>query len=67
MLAKYKPTLNATELMSSLKTANECVTNALDYFNSTRHIVLYYEDLILNHTVSSLVTLVGSIAHCYRC
>ncbi|XP_064968237.1 uncharacterized protein LOC135614624 [Musa acuminata AAA Group] len=50
VLAKYKPTLNATELMSSLKTANECVTNALDYFNSTRHIVLYYEDLILNHT-----------------
>ncbi|RWV86601.1 hypothetical protein GW17_00051490 [Ensete ventricosum] len=50
VLAKYKPTLNATELMSSLKTANECITNALDYFNSTRHIVLYYEDLILNRT-----------------
>ncbi|WOL02784.1 hypothetical protein Cni_G11503 [Canna indica] len=50
VLAMYKPTINTTELMSSLLYANECVSNALDYFKSTRHIVLYYEDLISNRT-----------------
>ncbi|KAE8680648.1 hypothetical protein F3Y22_tig00111372pilonHSYRG00034 [Hibiscus syriacus] len=26
------------------------VVRALEYFNSTRHMVLYYEDLVTNHT-----------------
>ncbi|KAG6477962.1 nodulation protein H-like isoform X1 [Zingiber officinale] len=49
VLAKYKPFINATEMMSNLKYSAECVKNALGYFSNTRHMVLYYEDLILNH------------------
>ncbi|XP_042403599.1 uncharacterized protein LOC121993001 [Zingiber officinale] len=50
VLAKYKPAINATEMISSLRYSTECVKNALGYFNGTRHMVLYYEDLISNHT-----------------
>ncbi|XP_074583026.1 uncharacterized protein LOC141839227 [Curcuma longa] len=50
VLAKYKPSINATQMMSHLRYSDECVKNALGYFNDTRHMVLYYEDLILNRT-----------------
>ncbi|WKA10008.1 hypothetical protein VitviT2T_027612 [Vitis vinifera] len=50
ILAKYKPTVNATLLLPDLKEAEETITKALEYFKSTRHIVLYYEDLINNRT-----------------
>lgn len=52
MLSKYKPVINSTSLVSDLKEVEETVSRALNYFNSTRHIVLYYEDLIRNKTVS---------------
>ncbi|KAF9682363.1 hypothetical protein SADUNF_Sadunf05G0101200 [Salix dunnii] len=47
-LAKYKPMINSTLLISDLKEIEITATKALEYFNSTRHIVLYYEDLIKN-------------------
>ncbi|CAI9104368.1 OLC1v1003025C4 [Oldenlandia corymbosa var. corymbosa] len=50
ILAKYKPTINATMLIPSLKQVEQMVTEALGYFKSTRHIVLYYEDIIKNRT-----------------
>ena len=31
---------------------NETTTKALEYFKSTRHIILYYEDVVKNRTVS---------------
>ncbi|KAJ6733085.1 PROTEIN putative EXPRESSED-RELATED [Salix koriyanagi] len=49
-LAKYKPMINSTLLISDMKEAEITATKALEYFNSTRHIVLYYEDLIKNPT-----------------
>ncbi|KAJ6915596.1 hypothetical protein NC652_018289 [Populus alba x Populus x berolinensis] len=49
-LAKYKPMINSTLLISDLKEVEITATKALEYFNSTRHIVLYYEDLIKNPT-----------------
>ncbi|KAK9284368.1 hypothetical protein L1049_023539 [Liquidambar formosana] len=49
-LSQYKPTINSTSLMSDLQQMEESVAKALEYFNSTRHIVLYYEDLIKNRT-----------------
>lgn len=51
MLSKYKPVINATTLITELQQVEKTVTKALEYFNSTRHIALYYEDLIKNHTV----------------
>ncbi|OUZ99822.1 Sulfotransferase domain [Macleaya cordata] len=50
ILAKYKPTINATLLIPNLKHVEDMTLKALEYFNSTRHIILYYEDLIKNRT-----------------
>ncbi|XP_054778660.1 uncharacterized protein LOC129286695 isoform X1 [Prosopis cineraria] len=49
-LAKYKPTINSTSLVSELRQVNETTTKALEYFKSTRHIVIYYEDVVKNRT-----------------
>ena len=54
VLARYKPTLNLTLLVPTLKQADKWTVDALKHFKSTRHIVLYYEDLVHNRTVSSL-------------
>lgn len=51
MLSNYKPTINATTLITDLQQVEKTVAKALEYFNSTRHIILYYEDLIKNRTV----------------
>ncbi|KAL5777839.1 hypothetical protein ACOSP7_010765 [Xanthoceras sorbifolium] len=48
ILAKYKPTLNSTLLLPELKQVEQTAAKAIEYFNSTRHIVLFYEDLIHN-------------------
>ncbi|KAF8406340.1 hypothetical protein HHK36_008427 [Tetracentron sinense] len=49
-LSKYKPTINATSLIPDLKLVEERTAKALEYFKITRHIILYYEDLINNST-----------------
>ncbi|KAG8641250.1 uncharacterized protein LOC110629496 isoform X2 [Manihot esculenta] len=49
-LSKYKPTINSTLLVADLKKMEIMAARALEYFNSTRHIVLYYEDLVKNCT-----------------
>lgn len=51
ILATYKPAINTTLLIPNLRQVEEMVTKALEYFNSTRHMVLYYEDIIKNRTV----------------
>ncbi|PKI39261.1 hypothetical protein CRG98_040317 [Punica granatum] len=51
ILASYKPTLNATLLIKDLKQVQDTTAKALEYFKSTRHIVLYYEDIVKNRTV----------------
>ncbi|XVE82771.1 hypothetical protein DITRI_Ditri16bG0032600 [Diplodiscus trichospermus] len=49
-LSSYKPTINSKSLISDLKEVEMAAARALEYFNSTRHMVLYYEDLVTNHT-----------------
>lgn len=49
-LAKYKPVINTASLMMELKQMDVMAREALQYFSSTRHIVLYYEDLIRNQS-----------------
>lgn len=34
-----------------MKQVEETQTKALEYFKSTRHIIVYYEDILKNHTV----------------
>ncbi|KAL8058835.1 hypothetical protein ABFS82_03G046000 [Erythranthe guttata] len=50
VLAKYKPALNVTVLVSHLRGTEQMVARALERFKSTRHIVLYYEDIVTNQT-----------------
>ncbi|KAJ4848667.1 hypothetical protein Tsubulata_041005 [Turnera subulata] len=50
-LSKYKPTIDSTLLIENLKEVEATAAKALEYFNSTRHIVLYYEDLVKNRTI----------------
>ncbi|XP_058216151.1 uncharacterized protein LOC131327149 isoform X2 [Rhododendron vialii] len=50
ILARYKPTINVKLLIPNLREVEEMVTKSLEYFKSTRHIILYYEDIIKNHT-----------------
>ncbi|KAI3462761.1 hypothetical protein Pfo_019424 [Paulownia fortunei] len=49
-LSRYKPVINSTSLVMDLKLMEKMVLEALEYFSSTRHIILYYEDLIKNRT-----------------
>ncbi|XP_078441718.1 uncharacterized protein LOC144711608 isoform X2 [Wolffia australiana] len=50
VLATYKPRINVSSLIPDLKRAEEMAAEAINYFNPTRHIILYYEDVVNNHT-----------------
>ncbi|ONK73482.1 uncharacterized protein A4U43_C04F32030 [Asparagus officinalis] len=50
VLARYKPKINESLLLPTLNQADKWIVDALKYFKSTRHIVLYYEDLVHNST-----------------
>ncbi|XP_010530883.1 PREDICTED: uncharacterized protein LOC104807356 [Tarenaya hassleriana] len=50
ILARYKPRINTTLLIPDLKQVQEMTSKALAYFNTTRHIVVYYEDVVKNRT-----------------
>ncbi|KAH9656180.1 hypothetical protein KPL70_022592 [Citrus sinensis] len=50
ILARYKPLINATLLIRDMKQVEDTQTKALEYFKSTRHIIVYYEDILKNHT-----------------
>lgn len=49
-LSKYKPTVNSTALLHNLNQAKLTVARALEHFNTTRHIIVYYEDLLKNRS-----------------
>ncbi|CAH9081815.1 unnamed protein product [Cuscuta europaea] len=50
ILASYKPTVDTQMLVPNLKQVDDMVTKALEHFKSTRHVILYYEDIIRNRT-----------------
>ncbi|ONK56351.1 uncharacterized protein A4U43_C10F7520 [Asparagus officinalis] len=50
VLARYKPKINESLLIPTLKQADKWTIDALKYFKGNRHIVLYYEDLAHNRT-----------------
>lgn len=49
-LLKFKPFIDSSSLMNDLKEMELTAAKALEYFRSTRHIFLYYEDLIRDPT-----------------
>ncbi|KAK9713511.1 hypothetical protein RND81_06G032100 [Saponaria officinalis] len=49
-LSSYKPLVNSTSLLPTLKETELTIANALAYYNTTRHIILFYEDLVKNET-----------------
>ena len=55
ILASYKPHVNVTTLIREIKLVQNMVAKASEYFNSTRHMTLYYEDVVNNHTVCLLL------------
>ncbi|PNY09265.1 nodulation protein H-like [Trifolium pratense] len=50
ILSKYKPFINSTSLLKDLKDMEMKSAKALQYYNSSRHMILHYEDLMRNHT-----------------
>ncbi|URD91442.1 Nodulation protein [Musa troglodytarum] len=50
VLARYKPTINTTLLIPELKHTDKWGADALEHFKSSRHILLYYEDLVHDST-----------------
>lgn len=53
ILARYRPRLNTTSLIWQLKRADEYTRDALENLNNTRHMSVYYEDVVRNRTVRS--------------
>ncbi|CAM8921894.1 unnamed protein product [Rhodiola kirilowii] len=49
-LSKYKPVINSVSLVSDLRQMQVSASKAVEYFNTTRHTIVYYEDLITNRT-----------------
>ncbi|POO02777.1 Sulfotransferase domain containing protein [Trema orientale] len=47
-LSTYKPTINSTSLVADLEKMELTAATALSYFNTTRHMILYYEDVMKN-------------------
>ncbi|XP_059653932.1 uncharacterized protein LOC132300736 isoform X2 [Cornus florida] len=50
ILSRYKPKINTTLLIPNLRQVDEMTAKALEHFKSTRHIILYYEEIIKDHT-----------------
>ena len=53
VLASYRPKINVISLIPDLRRAEDMTTEAIAYFKSTRHMILYYEDIVNNHSVNS--------------
>ncbi|CAJ1973371.1 unnamed protein product [Sphenostylis stenocarpa] len=50
ILANYRPRINITLLIPELELTKETAAKAITYFKNTRHVVLYYDDLVNNRT-----------------
>ncbi|KAL8101917.1 hypothetical protein AgCh_033714 [Apium graveolens] len=50
ILAQYKPKISTTDLVTNLMEVQGTARRGLELFESTRHIVLYYEDIVSNRT-----------------
>ena len=51
ILAKFKPKLDTSTLIANIRNIEKAIKDCLDHFKSTRHMILYYEDIIGNSNV----------------
>ncbi|XP_078156127.1 uncharacterized protein LOC144551900 isoform X2 [Carex rostrata] len=51
LLARFKPKINVTDLVSKLDSTNEYITAAIEKMKRIPHFVVYYEDVIKNSSV----------------
>ncbi|KAF3790774.1 hypothetical protein EJ110_NYTH15915 [Nymphaea thermarum] len=59
VLAMYRPVINTANLLTKLKNVEKVMEDSLKFFNSTRHILLYYEKLINNQDLSAVQKFLG--------
>lgn len=55
ILAKFKPHLDTSTLITNIRNIEKAIRDCLDHFKSTRHMILYYEDIISNSNALSRV------------
>lgn len=55
ILAQFKPKINTAVLLSNISQVERTTADCMKLFNSTHHIVIYYEDIISNQNVLSHV------------
>uniref|UniRef100_A0A8R7P0J3 Sulfotransferase n=1 Tax=Triticum urartu TaxID=4572 RepID=A0A8R7P0J3_TRIUA len=53
ILARFKPEVGVSSLIPSMRSAEQSMDACLRRFRATRHMILYYEDLIRDNNVSS--------------
>ncbi len=53
MLAAFKPMIDVKHLLHNLRRVQEITNDALQFFNGTRLLPLFYEDLLNSPSVSS--------------
>uniref|UniRef100_A0A0A9D9D7 Sulfotransferase n=1 Tax=Arundo donax TaxID=35708 RepID=A0A0A9D9D7_ARUDO len=51
ILAKFKPKLDTSTLITNIRNIEKTIRGCLDHFRTTRHMILYYEDIIGNNNV----------------
>jgi len=51
ILARFKPELDVSTLIPSIRNAQRAMRTCLGRFSNTRHMVLYYEDVIRDRNV----------------
>jgi hypothetical protein len=51
ILAKFKPNLDTSNLVTNIRNVEKTIKDCLHYFNSTLHMILYHEDVVANSNV----------------
>ncbi|XP_062189286.1 uncharacterized protein LOC133892487 [Phragmites australis] len=51
ILAKFKPELDTSTLITNIRNIEKAIRDCLDHLNTTRHMTLYYEDIIRDDNV----------------
>ncbi|XP_068663888.1 uncharacterized protein [Aristolochia californica] len=60
VLAQFKPVINVATLVPKLSHAERMMADSLLYFNTTRNIIMYYEDILGNkQTLSNVQEFLG--------